>query len=183
MPSLVLARIDAVLSSMGPTGLDAIRENPARAALATVGMVIGTAIVGFALRKATRHLTSLRAQLLILTFAGIAVGAAAAVVLARLMIFDEKQLTTVIAVLALTGAFAMVLVFVASITLGNDVQRLETTVRSIEAGDRSVRAGIHRNDELGHVATALDHLNGLPAGIEKMVLVAVDGLDAEQQAA
>jgi signal transduction histidine kinase len=60
--------------------------------------------------------------------------------------------------LALTAVIATVLVLLASVPLGRDVRRLETTVRRIEQGDRIVRTGIARADELGHVATALDEL-------------------------
>ncbi|MEZ5219440.1 MAG: HAMP domain-containing protein [Ilumatobacteraceae bacterium] len=34
----------------------------------------------------------------------------------------------------------------------------ESTVRAIEAGDRTVRTGLRRRDELGRVARALDEL-------------------------
>jgi signal transduction histidine kinase len=54
--------------------------------------------------------------------------------------------------------FATLLVLLASVPLGRDARRLEATVRRIEGGDRTVRTGVERADELGHVARALDEL-------------------------
>ena len=86
--------------------------------------------------------------------ASLAIGAAAAVVLARMMVLDQGELGTVLGVLATTAVFATLLVVVASKPLSRDIGQLERTVRGIEAGDRSVRAGVDRADELGHVGRA-----------------------------
>jgi two-component system sensor histidine kinase BaeS len=92
------------------------------------------------------------------TLSSLAIGAASAVALARLMVLDGNELGTVLGVLATTAVFATLLVVVASKPLGRDIRRLETTVRKIETGDRSASAGVDRADELGHVARALDDL-------------------------
>jgi signal transduction histidine kinase len=47
------------------------------------------------------------------------------------------------------------------------VRRLETTVRRLEEGDRTVRTGIERADELGHVARALDELTARLDALER----------------
>lgn len=118
-----------------------------------------TAGAGFALRRVLARIRSLQRQILVVMLAALVIGAVAASVLARLMVLDEDQVRTVLAVLALTGLFAVALVLTASSPLGRDVRRLEDTVRRIEAGDRSARAELRRADELGHVAAALDELN------------------------
>ena len=139
-------------------GLDAIRHMPLTAAAATVAIVALIAAIGLALRWLTRRLTSLRAHILALTLSGIVGGTVASIVLARSMILEASQLGTVVVVLAMTASFATFLVIIGSTALGRDVEHLERVVRDIEAGDRSVRSNLRRNDELGHVAFALDHL-------------------------
>ena len=125
-------------------------------ALALTGAAVGG---GFVLRGVTQRTRSLRHLLLVVTFGSLLVGAVAAVVLARVMVLDAGGARAAVGVLVLTAVFATVLVLVASAPLGRDVARLEATVRGIEAGDRSVRTGLQRADELGQVGRALDELS------------------------
>ena len=74
------------------------------------------------------------------------------------MVLDAGQVRTSVGVLATTAVFATVLALVASAPLGRDTRRLESTVSQLKAGDRTVRTGVHRADELGQVARALDEL-------------------------
>lgn len=137
----------------------ALRDRPWLSALSLVGLLAGTVAAGWALRVVTGRLRSLRHLVLVITLAALAIGAVAAVVLARLMVLDDAQARVVVAVLGLTALFAVVLVLIASAPLRHDVRRLEATVRRIEDGDRHARTGLNRSDELGHVAHALDALN------------------------
>jgi signal transduction histidine kinase len=137
---------------------DAIADKPVEAVLALGGLAAGTLAAAFGLRRLTRRMGSLRRQVLAITLAALAIGALAAVLLARLMVLDSAELARVAAVLGVTAVLATVLVVLASVPLGRDVRQLETTVRRIEEGDRAVRTDIHRSDELGHVAKALDEL-------------------------
>jgi signal transduction histidine kinase len=113
---------------------------------------------GILLRGVTQRTRSLRNLLLVVTFGSLAIGAIAAVVLARLMLLDAGEAWAAVGVLALTAVFATVLVLLASAPLARDARRLEETVRGIESGDRAVRTGLQRADELGHVGRALDEL-------------------------
>jgi signal transduction histidine kinase len=146
---------------------DRLVDQPGQAVLALVGLAVGTIAAAAALRLLTRRARSLRREVLAVTLAALAIGAVAAVLLARLMILDSGDLARVAAVLALTAVLATVLVLLASAPLGRDVRRLETTVRQIEQGDRTVRTGITRADELGHVATALDELTARLDALER----------------
>jgi signal transduction histidine kinase len=124
-----------------------------------IGLAVGSPVAlvaGLALRTWLRRARSLRRQILAITLASLAAGAVVAVVLARRMVLDTDEAKTVVGVLSLTAAFAAILVLAASAPLGRDVRRLEHTVRALEGGDREVRSGVVRADELGHVATALD---------------------------
>lgn len=137
---------------------DALRDKPLASllwALALVGLAVAA---GYVLRAVTRRTRSLRHLVLAITLASLAIGAAAALVLARLMVLDAAEARAVIGVLATTAVFAVVLALVASAPLGRDAQRVEAAVRRLEAGDRTGRTGVQRADELGHVARALDEL-------------------------
>jgi signal transduction histidine kinase len=146
---------------------DAIADQPVEATLALGALAAGTVAVGFTLRVFTRRMRSLRRQVLAITLAALAIGAVAAALLARLMVLDSHELTRVAGVLGLTAVLATGLVFLASVPLGRDVRRVEATVRSIEDGDRTVRTGVERADELGHVARALDELTARLDALER----------------
>jgi signal transduction histidine kinase len=146
---------------------DAIVDKPVEAALTLCGLAAGTVALGFALRFFTRRTRSLRRQVLAVTLAALAIGAVAAALLARLMVLDSNELARVAGVLGLTAVLATVLVVLASVPLGRDVRRLESTVRRIEDGDRTVRTGVERADELGHVAKALDELTARLDALER----------------
>jgi two-component system sensor histidine kinase BaeS len=137
---------------------EALADRPVEAGLAFAGLAGATVLVAFILRRVMRHARSLRHQVLAVTLVALAIGAVAAVLLARLMILDSTELARVAGVLAITAVFATLLVVLASVPLGRDARRLEATVRRIEDGDRAVRTGVDRADELGHVARALDQL-------------------------
>ncbi|MET0459890.1 MAG: HAMP domain-containing sensor histidine kinase [Ilumatobacteraceae bacterium] len=137
---------------------DAVRDEPGRSALAVVVLTGAAFGAGLLLRAVTRRTRHLRTLLLVVTFGALAIGAIAALILARAMVLDAAELRTVVGVLAVTAVFATVLVLTASTALARDATRLEVTVRRIEAGDRTVRSGLQRADELQQVGRALDEL-------------------------
>lgn len=147
--------------------ISALVDQPVESVLLFSGLTAATIGAGLALRRLTRRTRSLRNQVLAVTLASLVLGAAAAVVLVRLMVLDAGELTAVAGALAVTAVFATLLVLTASSPLGRDARRLEATVRSIEAGDRSVRSGVLRADELGHVARALDELTARLDSLER----------------
>lgn len=149
-----------------PTGLDALRSQPIEVLGAAAAVVAVTVVVGLALRRTTTRLRTLRAQLLMISCAGTVMGAVVAWLLATLMILEESQLAPTIAVLAVTSLLAAMIVGVASTSLGAAAHRLVDTVEAIEGGDRDVRSGLDRRDELGKVADALDHLTVRLAELE-----------------
>lgn len=142
----------------GSSWFDPIVDQPGEAVVAVVAMTAAAFGLGVALRTVTRRTRSLRHLVLAITLASLAIGAVAALMLARLMVLDAEQARTTIAVLATTAVFATVLAVVASVPLGRDAERLERAVRQLESGDRTGRTGVQRSDELGHVARALDEL-------------------------
>jgi signal transduction histidine kinase len=140
-------------------GLMAFIENePIAVVVVIVGFGAVTVTVGFALRWLSDRTRSLLHLVLAITFCSLLIGAAGAVVLAQLMVLDAGDRGGALIVLGLTAVLATLLAVVSSKPLGRDIQRLESTVRAVEAGDLSRRTGVDRADELGHVARALDEL-------------------------
>ncbi|MEZ5261841.1 MAG: HAMP domain-containing sensor histidine kinase [Acidimicrobiales bacterium] len=146
--------------------LDAVQASPAQAGLLLGGILLAVAASAVGLRHLDRRQRSLRRQLLAVTMAALGVGAASTVALARLMVLDAQSTRIVVTVLTVTALLAVALVFAASAPLANDVRTLERAVRRVEHGDRTVRTGVSRTDELGHVARALDDLVGQLARLE-----------------
>jgi two-component system sensor histidine kinase BaeS len=156
----------------------ALTDAPVASIGAFAVLVAATVAAGLGLRWLGTRTRSLFHQVLAVTLASLAIGAAGAVALARLMVLDGNELGTVLGVLGTTAVFATLLVVVASKPLGRDIRRLETTVRDIETGDRSVRTEVDRADELGHVARALDDLTAQLDHLERER----DGYEAERTA-
>jgi len=148
----------AVIAMIAGSWWDAVRDRPLGTVAGVVVLTAAAVGAGLALRAVTRRTRRLRTLLLIVTFGSLAIGAVAALILARAMVLDAAELRTVVGVLAVTAVFATMLVLTASTALARDATSLEMTVRRIEAGDRTVRSGLRRADELGHVGRALDEL-------------------------
>jgi signal transduction histidine kinase len=131
---------------------------PVRSAVTAVAITASIAAAIGVVHAVNQRSRSLRRQVLAVMFAALALGAVVAGNLSWLMVLDGDGLVTVLAVLAITAFAAYALVVWATRPLGEDVARLEATVRSIEAGDFAVTTDVWRADELGHVARALDEL-------------------------
>jgi signal transduction histidine kinase len=127
-------------------------------AAAAIALVALAVLAGWALRHVARRTRSLRHLLLIVTFGSLLVGAAVALALMTLMVLDADRFWAALAVLALTGVLATVLILTTSGPLARAARALESSVRRIEAGDLTARTGVRRADELGHVARAIDEL-------------------------
>lgn len=136
----------------------AIAAEPLKAIAAVVGIGAVTGLACMGLRTMNRRARSLRRQVLSIMLVSLCLGAVSSVALAWLMVLDSGELSVVLSVLGVTAIISTAVVLLASTPLGRDVKRLELTVKAIERGDRDVRSGIDRIDELGHVAHALDDL-------------------------
>lgn len=148
------------------SGLDTVWARPWVTAGAALGVMALTVLLGTVLRRLTGRLATMRAQLLAITIAGVIVGAIVAWLLAALMIVAEDQLGPILVVLVVTALVGSTIVVVASSGLGSAARRLADTVGAIEGGDREIRAGVDRRDELGRVGAALDQLTDRLAQLE-----------------
>lgn len=137
------------------------------AALLTLAVVVLLAVVlGWGLRHLAGRLRTLRSQLLVITLAGLVVGALCAWIAATNMLLDGALLAPVLVVLVVTALVAAIIVTLASGSLSSAAARLATTVRAVAGGDRTAQTTVRRRDEIGEVATAVDALSRRLAKLE-----------------
>ena len=129
-------------------------------------LMLGTVALGLFMRGYQRRSNSLRRSVLLVSMASLLIALAAAVLAAQLMVLPTAELGSLLSVVAVAAAFATILVIVVSKPIGDDVGRLESTVRQIGQGDRAVRVGMQRSDELGRVGDAVDDLVGRLSALE-----------------
>ena len=135
-----------------------LRGHPLVTLLSFAAFAVGTILVGLALRRYQRRARSLRRSVLVVALSSLLIAVAAAVTATRLMVLSQQELGAFLTVLGVAAGFAALLAVVVSQPLGDDVRHLESAVRRIEMGDRSVRVDSLRGDELGHVGRAIDDL-------------------------
>ena len=133
-------------------------DHPLVTIAAFLTMTAATVVIGLALRHQQRRLRTLRQSLLVVALSSLLVAVAAGVIAAQLMFVSDDELVAFLLLLAVAAGFAAVLAVIISQPLRDDVRHLESTVRRIEAGDRSIRVDSMRADELGHVGRAVDDL-------------------------
>ncbi len=146
---------------------EVVAGDPLRAVVAALVVLVLTAAAGFLLRALTRRTRSLHHLVLAITLTSLGVGAVATLALGNLMVLEPAERDVALGVIAITAVLAVIVALVASMPLARDARRVEATVRRIEAGDRTVRTGVVRADELGHVATALDDLTARLDALEQ----------------
>jgi signal transduction histidine kinase len=116
-----------------------------------------------AVRLATR-LSSLRASLIIAPMAAVGVTAAAVAVAAMTMFIEPHDLTLVMVALLLGVGLGGVVASGVARPLASDLEAISVAAERAGDGDLTARTGVHRTDELGAAAAALD------AMIEKLEL-------------
>ncbi|MEO7397570.1 MAG: HAMP domain-containing sensor histidine kinase [Ilumatobacteraceae bacterium] len=133
-------------------------DHPLLTILAFAALTVATVVTGVALRRHQRRARTLRGSLLVVTLSSLVIAVAAGIIAGRLMFVSNDELVAFLLLLTVAAAFASLLAVVISRPLRDDVRHLESTVRRIEAGDRSIRVDSSRADELGHVGRAIDDL-------------------------
>lgn len=146
---------------------EVIATYPLRAAVAAFVVLALTAASGLALRAITRRTRSLHHLVLAITLTSLGVGAVATLALGQLMVLEPDERDIALGIIAITAVLSVIVALVASVPLARDARNVEATVRRIEAGDRTVRTGVVRADELGHVAHALDDLTARLDALER----------------
>lgn len=135
-------------------------DHPLLTIIAFAALTGATVLIGLALRHHQRRSRALRQSLVVVALSSLFIAVAAAFIAARLMFVSNDELLAFLLLLAVAATFTLLLAFIVSQPLRDDVRHLESSVRRIESGDRTVRVDPVRADELGHVGRAIDDLVG-----------------------
>lgn len=122
----------------------------------------GAATVTFVLARALptqfTRIRSVRYSLAVVPMLAIAVAAATVLSSAGFMFLSSHDLRVIVAALGLGVGLAAVLARALSERLEADLENLASTASLVAGGDRRVRTGIDRPDEIGTVARAVDSM-------------------------
>lgn len=121
-----------------------------------VAMAAGTAVLGWAIPRATGRFRSLRTSVLVMAVASIFAVALAVGVAARLMFLESHDLQLLTVVLGFGVGLGVVLATTLAGQLTQDLDRIGRVADRVAEGDLSARTGVERPDELGHAAAAVD---------------------------
>lgn len=139
--------------TMRPTTVERLQLVGIFAAVAAV--VVGAAVV---LGRWTSRLSSLHTAMLLTAVGAVAAAATAIVASASAMFISGHDLRLVLVALGLGVALGVVLAATVARPLEADLHAIRDTARRVAAGERDVRTGVARADEVGALAAALDEM-------------------------
>jgi signal transduction histidine kinase len=148
---LGLAGLLAAELLLRPSPMDRIGLTALLGGVTVLSMLLATALQRFTRRSLA--LGVLATSMVAVVVTGFAVTAAAGA-----MFVSSHDLRLVLVVLGLGVGAGLALALGLVRPLVGDLDRIGQTARAVAAGDRSVRTGVQRPDELGSTATALDEL-------------------------
>ncbi|MFT4744265.1 MAG: signal transduction histidine kinase [Nitriliruptoraceae bacterium] len=148
---LGLAGLLAAELLLRPSPMDRIGLTALLGGVTVLSMLLATALQRFTRRSLA--LGVLATSMVAVVVTGLAVSAAAGA-----MFVSSHDLRLVLVVLGLGVGAGLALALGLVRPLVGDLDRIGQTARAVAAGDRSVRTGVHRPDELGSTASALDGL-------------------------
>lgn len=154
----IIVLIAVVVAALAVTELTMQPSAADRSALLVIfGSIAGaTGLAGWLLPRVTSRFRTLRHTVLLVSMAAVAVVAIAVAVSAQLMFLSSHDLRLVVVAVGLGVVLGALLAATISRPLAADLERLAGTARSVGEGDLSARAGLHRPDEVGTVAVAMD---------------------------
>ncbi len=123
-----------------------------------VGLALVVAAAAMALRRWTVRLASLQAAVLATAVGAVAVAAVAIWAATASMLIPQDALRLVLVALGLGVALGSVLAIAVSQPLQDDLARIRATAEEVARGNRDVRTGVRRGDEVGMLATTLDDM-------------------------
>jgi signal transduction histidine kinase len=127
-----------------------------RMALAVIFVLVAAVAVVLALWLPSRRPRSLARAVFAVASAAIGLVALAIVVAARQMFLSVHDLQLVLIVLGFGLALAVVMAYLVTGRMTADLRRLAEVAARVGAGDRTVRAEIDRDDEIGTLAATFD---------------------------
>jgi two-component system sensor histidine kinase BaeS len=121
---------------------------------AAVGALV--AVAAGVLPRLAARLSSLHTVVIVISVAAVAAAATAIVASAASMFISAHDLRLVLVALGLGVALGIVLASAIARPLQDDLHRIRDTAQRVAVGDRDVRTGVVRADEVGALAAALD---------------------------
>ncbi len=154
----ILVLIAVVVAALAVTELTMQPSAADRTALLVIfgSIAVATGLAGWLLPRVTSRFRTLRHTVLLVSMAAVAVVAVAVAVSAQLMFLSSHDLRLVVVAVGLGVVLGALLAATISRPLAADLERLAGTARKVGKGDLSAHAGLHRPDEVGTVAVAMD---------------------------
>ena len=132
-------------------------------AVVAVLVAVAAAVLG----RWTTRLASLRSAMVVTAIGAVAAAATAIVASASAMFISGHDLRLVLVALGLGVALGIVLAITVARPLEEDLSAIRQTASRVATGDREVRTGVQRADEVGALAAALDEMIGQLAAAEE----------------
>jgi len=139
--------------TMRPTTVERVQLVGIFAAVAAV-VVVGALVLG----RWTSRLSSLHTAVLLTALGAVAAAATAIVASASAMFISSHDLRLVLVALGLGVALGVVLATTVARPLEADLRAIRDTATRVASGERDVRTGVARADEVGALAAALDEM-------------------------
>lgn len=149
---LVLATLASEVT-MQPSAVERVQLVTIFAVVALV-VAVGAALLG----RWTSRLASLHTTILATAIGAVAAAATAIVASASAMFISAHDLRLVLVALGLGVALGIVLASAVARPLEADLSAIRDTATRVAGGDREVRTGVTRADEVGALALALDEM-------------------------
>jgi two-component system, OmpR family, sensor histidine kinase BaeS len=125
-------------------------------------ILIGPVLIAAALTPVLTRWVSSRASVtgvaLAVGFCSLALGAVTSSAASNAMFVSSHDYRLFLVVLVLSSGISLVVADQLTRPITRDVRRLGEVAQQVAGGDLSVSTGIHRNDEVGAAATALDQM-------------------------
>lgn len=138
---------------MEPSGAD--RE---QFAVIFVATALFAGLVAWALPRWSRRATALRRSVGVLSGAIVLVMAIGIALSGRLMFLSSHDLELLWIVLGFALAMGLVLAVTVPGSMTRDLEEVASAARRVGRGERGIRAGVDRNDEIGATAAAFDEM-------------------------
>lgn len=159
-PRVVLALTTVVVLALLAGEVTMQPSSRDRAVLVGVfaAVAVLVAVAAGLLGRWTARLSSLHTSVLVIAVGAVAAAAAAVLASAASMFISPHDLRLVLVALGLGVGLGVVLATAVSARLEEDLDAIGAAARSVAAGNRDVRTGVVRADEVGAVAAALDDM-------------------------
>lgn len=151
---LVMALLASEIT-MQPTSVERLQLLAIFVVVALV-VVLAATLLG----RWTTRLPSLHTAMVVTASGAVAAAAAAIIASASAMFISGHDLRLVLVALGLGVALGVVLAAAVARPLEADLEAIRDTAARVALGDRGVRTGVRRSDEIGALAGALDEMIG-----------------------